>query len=75
MNPRNIVLALFSKLRFVSLSSPGTTVINVASYKNVDEEALLKIDGVNWVPAVGKVTIAMLERNLLRLYALQQARM
>ena len=47
---------------------PYTTVINVASYKNVDEESLLKIPGVIYVPMVGKVTVAMLERNLMRLF-------
>jgi hypothetical protein len=47
---------------------PNTTVVNVASFKNVDEESLLKIDGVTYVPMVGKVTVAMLERNLMRLY-------
>ena len=35
---------------------PNTTVVNVASFKNVDEEALLKIEGVTYVPMVGKVT-------------------
>ena len=40
----------------------------MASFKNVDEEALLKIKGVTYVPMVGKVTVAMLERNLMRLY-------
>ena len=47
---------------------PHSTVVNVASFKNVDEEALLKIPGVVYVPMVGKVTVAMLERNLMRLY-------
>lgn len=47
---------------------PDSTVVNVASFKNVDEEALLKIPGVVYVPMVGKVTVAMLERNLMRLY-------
>jgi len=47
---------------------PHTTVVNVASFKNVDEESLLKIPGVVYVPLVGKVTVAMLERNLVRLY-------
>jgi methylenetetrahydrofolate dehydrogenase (NAD+) len=46
----------------------NSTVVNVASFKNVDEEALLKIPGVVYVPMVGKVTVAMLERNLMRLY-------
>ena len=48
--------------------NPDTTVVNVSSFKNVDEEALLKIPGVVYVPLVGKVTVAMLERNLMRLY-------
>lgn len=48
--------------------SPNTVVINVASFKNVDEEALLQVPGVQYVPLVGKVTVAMLQRNLLRLY-------
>lgn len=43
-------------------------VVNVASFKNVDEESLLKIPGVIYVPQVGKVTVAMLERNLMRLF-------
>jgi len=43
-------------------------VVNVASYKNVDEPSLLKIPGVVYVPLVGKVTVAMLERNLMRLF-------
>jgi len=47
---------------------PNTTVVNVSSFKNVDEKALLQIPNVKYVPMVGKVTVAMLERNLLRLY-------
>lgn len=47
---------------------PNSTVVNVASFKNVDEDELLKIPGVVYVPMVGKVTVAMLERNLMRLY-------
>ena len=47
---------------------PNSTVFNVASFKNVDEEALLKTPGVVYVPMVGKVTVAMLERNLMRLF-------
>jgi len=46
----------------------GTVVINVASFKNVNVEELSKIQGVKFVSAVGKVTVALLERNLLRLY-------
>jgi methylenetetrahydrofolate dehydrogenase (NAD+) len=47
---------------------PNTTVVNVASFKNVDEDSLLRIPGVVYVPQVGKVTVAMLERNLVRLF-------
>ena len=46
----------------------NTTVVNVSSFKNVDEEELLKVPGVVYVPMVGKVTVAMLERNLMRLF-------
>ncbi|MGB1596507.1 MAG: hypothetical protein ACPIOQ_27350 [Promethearchaeia archaeon] len=46
---------------------PGTIVINVSHFKNVDEDALLTVPGVKYVPLVGKVTVAMLERNLIRL--------
>ncbi|CAM9790520.1 unnamed protein product [Phaeothamnion confervicola] len=48
---------------------PGAFVLNVATYKNVDEAALLEVPGVRYVPMVGKVTVAMLERNLLRLHS------
>lgn len=48
--------------------APNTTVVNVSSFKNVDEDALLNIPGVVYVPMVGKVTVAMLERNLMRLF-------
>jgi methylenetetrahydrofolate dehydrogenase (NAD+) len=47
---------------------PNTTVVNVSSFKNVDAESLLKVPGVVYVPMVGKVTVAMLERNLMRLF-------
>lgn len=47
---------------------PNSVVVNVASFRNVDEEKLLKIEGVTYVPMVGKVTVAMLERNLIRLF-------
>eukprot|EP00933_Yihiella_yeosuensis_P006705 TRINITY_DN111461_c0_g1_i1.p1 TRINITY_DN111461_c0_g1~~TRINITY_DN111461_c0_g1_i1.p1 ORF type:complete len:348 (-),score=56.13 TRINITY_DN111461_c0_g1_i1:67-1110(-) len=46
----------------------GAVVINVASHKNIDEKELLeKRPGVRYMGQVGKVTVAMLERNLLRL--------
>jgi hypothetical protein len=47
---------------------PNTVVVNVASFKNVDEDTLLQIPGVIYIPQVGKVTVAMLERNLMRLF-------
>ena len=50
----------------------GAIIVNVASHKNIDEAALLAAPsarGVRYVPLVGKVTVAMLERNLLRLHA------
>lgn len=46
---------------------PGAVVINVSHYKNVDEEKLKARNDVKYVPLIGKVTVAMLERNLLRL--------
>ncbi|KAL7469132.1 hypothetical protein ACHAXS_009383 [Conticribra weissflogii] len=46
----------------------NTTVVNVASFKNVNETEILQIPGVTYVPMVGKVTVAMLERNLMRLF-------
>jgi methylenetetrahydrofolate dehydrogenase (NAD+) len=52
----------------VELIQPGTTFINVSSFRNIDRDELLKIEGVNYVPLVGKVTVAMLERNVLRLF-------
>jgi methylenetetrahydrofolate dehydrogenase (NAD+) len=49
------------------LPQPGAVVMNVSHFKNVDEASLLEIDNVKYCPLVGKVTVAMLERNLLRL--------
>eukprot|EP00045_Choanoeca_perplexa_P009762 m.95500 g.95500 ORF g.95500 m.95500 type:complete len:157 (+) comp15019_c0_seq10:897-1367(+) len=44
-------------------------VVNVASFKNVNEAALAEAKpNVRFVPLVGKMTVAMLERNLVRLY-------
>ena len=51
----------------LSWVSPETTVINVSPYKNLDVEGLMAIPGVKYVPLVGQVTVAMLERNLLTL--------
>jgi len=43
----------------------GSSVINFASFGNIDEAVAEK---ALYVPSIGKVTIAMLERNLVRLY-------
>ena len=44
-------------------------VVNVSHFSNVHEEELLKVPGVKFVGMVGKVTVAMLERNLCRLHS------
>jgi methylenetetrahydrofolate dehydrogenase (NAD+) len=50
-----------------ALLKPGVIVINVSHFKNVDEAALAAVEGSTYVPLVGQVTVAVLERNLLRL--------
>jgi len=46
----------------------NAVVINVASVKNIDEKALLaSVKGVRYMPAVGKVTVAVLMRNVVQL--------
>jgi len=53
----------------VSWVKENAVVINVAFYKNVNEKELLaERPGVRYLSQVGKITVAMLERNLLRLY-------
>lgn len=52
-----------------NLIKEGAVVINVATQKNIDEKALLATrPGVRYMGQIGKVTVAMLERNLLRLH-------
>tara|TARA_B100001142_G_scaffold242003_1_gene241062 strand:+ start:1340 stop:2242 length:903 start_codon:yes stop_codon:yes gene_type:complete len=46
----------------------NTLVINVSSFENIDRNELKYIQGVDFVSRIGKLTIVMLERNLLRLY-------
>lgn len=54
----------------VNLVKEGAIVLNVATSKNIDEAALLStVKNVKYVAQVGKVTVAMLERNLLRLHS------
>jgi methylenetetrahydrofolate dehydrogenase (NAD+) len=50
----------------------GTTVINVSEYPNVDQDALLQRPGIQFIPQIGKVTVAALEQNLIRLHQQQQ---
>ena len=45
--------------------------INFSAFKNFEDN--VKEKASIYVPAVGKVTIAMLERNLLRLYDYQSS--
>ncbi|GMH69524.1 hypothetical protein TrRE_jg3865 [Triparma retinervis] len=47
---------------------PGTVVVNVASFKNYEEDRIMDVEGVRVVGMVGKVTVKMLERNLCRLH-------
>ncbi|CEP13332.1 hypothetical protein [Parasitella parasitica] len=52
------------------LLKPGVVCINFSTFANFDPDVTSKAS--NFVPSVGKVTVAMLERNLLRLYNYQQ---
>lgn len=47
----------------------GVVAINFASFKNFQEE--IKSKASIYVPSVGKVTVAMLQRNLVRLFGYQ----
>ncbi|KAG0236946.1 NAD-dependent 5,10-methylenetetrahydrafolate dehydrogenase [Actinomortierella wolfii] len=53
-----------------SLIKDGAVCINFSTFKNFDGEEIKKKASI-YVPAVGKVTVAMLERNLVRLYDYQ----
>ena len=46
----------------------GTTVVNVSEYPNVCRETLLQQPNIQYIPHVGKVTVAVLEQNLIRLH-------
>jgi methylenetetrahydrofolate dehydrogenase (NAD+) len=52
-----------------SLLKDGVVAINFSSFKNFEED--VKTKASIFVPSVGKVTVAMLERNLLRLHDYQ----
>jgi methylenetetrahydrofolate dehydrogenase (NAD+) len=45
-----------------------TTVVDVSEQSNVDAEALLRRKVICLIPNVGKVTVAALEQNLIRLH-------
>ena len=52
-----------------NLVQDGATIVNVSEFPNVDETALVRRGvRVNYVPQVGKVTVAALEENLIRLH-------
>jgi methylenetetrahydrofolate dehydrogenase (NAD+) len=47
----------------------GTTVVNVSEFTNVCEDTLLAHrPDIKYIPQVGKVTVAVLEQNLVRLH-------
>ena len=46
----------------------GTTIVNVSEFSNVDETDFLARPNVTLIPQVGKVTVAALEHNLVRLH-------
>lgn len=48
---------------------PGVVSINFSTFANFEPDVAVKAS--NFVPSVGKVTVAMLERNLLRLHDYQ----
>lgn len=50
----------------------GVIAVNFSSHKNFEED--VKTKASIYVPAVGKVTVAMLERNLMRLYTYQMTK-
>ena len=52
------------------LIQPGTTLVNVSESPCVQEEALS--ESITYVPKVGKVTVAALEENLVRLHERHQ---
>lgn len=47
---------------------PGSQVINVASEPNIDVEELSRVPEVSYIPQIGKVTVALLEHNLVKLH-------
>ena len=52
--------------------APGSTVVNVSEYENVNEEEILQQSTLNYIPKIGQVTVAVLEQNLVRLHSRKQ---
>lgn len=52
------------------LLKPGAVAINFSTFANFEPDIKSRVS--YFVPSVGKVTVAMLVRNLLRLYDYQQ---
>jgi methylenetetrahydrofolate dehydrogenase (NAD+) len=58
----------------VDAIAPRSLVVNVSEFSNVDEAELLRsCPGVRFVPHIGKVTVAALEQNLVRLHQQRRA--
>ncbi|EGF76524.1 hypothetical protein BATDEDRAFT_18106 [Batrachochytrium dendrobatidis JAM81] len=53
-----------------TLLKDGVIAINFSTFKNIDLEAIKQKASI-FVPSIGKVTVSMLERNLLRLHQYQ----
>ena len=47
---------------------PNTIVVNVASEPNINEEEIIDVPGVTYFPQIGKVTVSLLEHNLMTLH-------
>jgi methylenetetrahydrofolate dehydrogenase (NAD+) len=45
-----------------------TIVVNVSEFPNVNEEELMHRTDITYIPQVGKVTVAILEENLVLLH-------
>jgi len=52
----------------ISYIRPNTTVVNVSEFHNVNEEDLMNRTDITYIPQVGKVTVAILEENLIQLH-------
>ena len=51
-----------------------TIVVNVASEPNFNEEEIIDIPGIKYFPQIGKVTVSLLEHNLMTLHQHQVLR-